>query len=782
MFLEVVLATCMLAGDGQTVADWLREQDMSHCVVEAMLRHRQSPEDVALAAQAIASDLRELADPMLQQHRQAQGEAILGELNLLLAAELELELASSAIRTMHRAQWMRRLGKAEQYVPATSSFSSRRIKLLIRDLERRRDQLADTPGAGTAAVAIARRDEMVAIDRLIRRAWSLNGWARLLESIASGDIVARRNATESFARVLELPANRLSPKYASLDLRRDPTVARSMLGLALVESATDRHDAALEWIQAATNTVVPDVVRAEAARWHVFVAAAAGRFDLISREIEQSAEDDPDLLVLAALESCAQSTSEATQVVSTAIGRLHELQDLERLRLVARRCPLVVTGPLAALAEALAAWDQALERDAQPEAWREVAVRMAEAGNHASSGGTGLPNTYDYQLGWAWRKAGEAIEAAAAYVASADAGFQVDECLALAIDAMAEAQPSSPRLIELLERSVHEQPSGRWWRRHVLQLASLSGRLGPDVMDRLLAIPSTDPDRALIDQALEVVAWYQVLQQPEVPEVLASYVRTVMPILLESSDPAQVRLVAARVASVSLALGSGGVDDCELALNYAQEVGVVDTSVELRSLRARWHAQQGDLVQAESDARAAMILDRSDPAVKTALREIVFAARDDLTDEDVLAAVAAALAMPLGEVPPNVRAQIGMLASMMLRRNPRDTVALQLLEGVLELGKGSSELLIARAGAASAQQDWHSAVLWWQRANHALPATSDAWFRSRYEGIYALSFVDLPRATAAARQHVGLYPTGGPSPWGELLLRLEADLAQGDAP
>ncbi len=782
MVLKVLILSGALASDGQAVVDWLERHGMQHCVVEARLRHQQTPEDAAAAAKSIAADLRNFDDALLAEQRRAQGELILGDLDLLTAAELELEMMSSTVRRMHQVLWERRLGQPVEYVASSSRYPARRIKTMIRNLQRRRQEVATAPGVGDAGVAMARRDEVVLIDRLVRRAWFLNGWARLLEGLLSEDGLVEDEARESFAQVIELPMHRLSPVHASLDLRSDPLVARSVFGLALVAVANGRPDAALAWMDAEMPLGVPDHVLMEAARWHVMVAAAVGRFDVVLDVLEQVADTDAELCVLAALESCQQSAPEAAQVVSLAVRHLHEQEDLERLRMVARQCPLQGTGARSELAMALAAWDRALQDDGVPAAWLSVAEQLWHATQEARRVGLVTPNALDYQLGWAWRQAGESTQAAAAFLQSVDANFRAEESLALAIDAMAASGSSPSELIELLARSLRQWPTGRWWVRHALQMAELTGSLEPDVEERLLAIPRSDPNRSRVDEAMERLAWRQLLDDPNDVSLLQAYVQVAMPLLMERDQSALIGQWAARIASASLALPSAGLEDAQLALDRAAELAVLDGSVELRCLRARWHAERGELVQATDDMLIAQQLDADHPGIESAWRAILAAVDEDASDEQVQAVVMASKALASRPLTDAVRVAVGQVAALGVTRDPTDLQALALLEEMVSQSEPPAALVVMRAQAATAQGDWTSAAEWWQRASQGVVQQGPAWFEARYEMIRALARVDAALARATIDQHVGLYPDGGPSPWGPRLLDLQKALRQGSLP
>ncbi len=780
MIVEALVIVAAIGSDGQAVSQWLTSHGLGDSVVEAWSQSRDEPGRASAMAMAIAHDLRREDDDLLVESRREQADQLLDSLELLEAAQLELEIISSSIRSRHRAQWNRKLGRSTRVIPAASRSSWSRANELIAKLKRRRGRLFDTPGSGDAAVATARRTELVAIDRIIRRAWALDGWARLLEGRAHGDAASLRRAMKSFARVLEVPVLQLNPEAASRDLRRDATVARSTVGLALALAATGRDEEALEWMELSASPEVRSSVRLDAARWHVLLAAEAGRFDVVRDVLERAGDDDPDLGVLAAIESCHHQDNAARSVVNQVVNSLAEQSDTGRLRLIGRVCELPTGVSIVSLAAAMSAWDVATASSVSPDQWAALGDQLVQAALAAGQDGVEVPATVDYLVGWAYRRGNHPEEAAAAFLGSADAGVMTEESLAMAADALSSINSNATR--DTLVRALNQFPDGRWWRRHALQLARLDGRLDSRWRDRLGVIPSTDPDRGAIDAVLEALAWNQYSNTPRDHEVAVEYLHVVMPMLLDSRNAKDVAAWTPRAVAAALSLGIAGRSDADAALSYAQEFGVVESSPGLLSQRAHLRVLHGDIVAAELDAASACGLAPDSDACEAADLLVLQAVQGDTSLADLQAALRSGRRLITEDNRRSVLLRVGQVAAALAAHSPPDVSAVKTLDDVLALGMATGPLLSARAQAATNQKQWSAALQWWQRAGEQWNRDQPEWFETRLEYLTALSHVDSAAAITAVSQHLSLYPGGGPAPWGDRFESLKVLLQSGTDP
>ena len=102
------------------------------------------------------------------------------------------------------------------------------------------------------------------------------------------------------------------------------------------------------------------------------------------------------------------------------------------------------------------------------------------------------------------------------------------------------------------------------------------------------------------------------------------------------------------------------------------------------------------------------------------------------------------------------------LASVLLHAQPYDTEML-MLAGTLAEGAGEY---------GAAMEHWRVLVAGSQRGG-------DAWFEARVHQLHALERVDRTKALASIQQHVHMYPTYGPEPWGDQLKAIHARLTGG---
>jgi hypothetical protein len=77
---------------------------------------------------------------------------------------------------------------------------------------------------------------------------------------------------------------------------------------------------------------------------------------------------------------------------------------------------------------------------------------------------------------------------------------------------------------------------------------------------------------------------------------------------------------------------------------------------------------------------------------------------------------------------------------------------------------------------ADAAGDQKRALDCWRTLMSGLDQGSPEWFEARYESLRLLAVAEPSRAKQVLAQHVVLYPSYGPDPWGVKLKKLEEEL------
>jgi hypothetical protein len=94
-----------------------------------------------------------------------------------------------------------------------------------------------------------------------------------------------------------------------------------------------------------------------------------------------------------------------------------------------------------------------------------------------------------------------------------------------------------------------------------------------------------------------------------------------------------------------------------------------------------------------------------------------------------------------------------------------------------------AEVSLRRLALASEQAgDFAGASANWKTILEAVPASSEAWFEAKYQTMRLLSKIDIDKARAAMREHLILYPNGGPDPWGAKIGELDGTMGPGTPP
>jgi hypothetical protein len=100
---------------------------------------------------------------------------------------------------------------------------------------------------------------------------------------------------------------------------------------------------------------------------------------------------------------------------------------------------------------------------------------------------------------------------------------------------------------------------------------------------------------------------------------------------------------------------------------------------------------------------------------------------------------------------------------------------------VFESGTATAEGLVRTASLSELFENTEVALECWLRLVEQLSDSDVRWHRARYESLRLLVSADPERARLVYKQYTTLYPEGSPSPWGERLGALFADIA-GDGP
>lgn len=109
-------------------------------------------------------------------------------------------------------------------------------------------------------------------------------------------------------------------------------------------------------------------------------------------------------------------------------------------------------------------------------------------------------------------------------------------------------------------------------------------------------------------------------------------------------------------------------------------------------------------------------------------------------------------------------------------------LALELDRAILKAVPRSESALRRVARLAESAGQTEEALECWRVLLSGVRSGSTEWYEARYHSLRLLSQIDAPRAREAMRQHKILYPSFGPSPWGERLRELDAQLGDGAPP
>lgn len=113
---------------------------------------------------------------------------------------------------------------------------------------------------------------------------------------------------------------------------------------------------------------------------------------------------------------------------------------------------------------------------------------------------------------------------------------------------------------------------------------------------------------------------------------------------------------------------------------------------------------------------------------------------------------------------------------------PMRDLAIKLDRTILSV-QPRAEVSLRRLARASEQAgDFVGASASWKTILEAVPAASEAWFEAKYQTMRLLSKIDIDKARAAMREHLILYPNGGPDPWGAKIGELDGTMGPGTPP
>jgi hypothetical protein len=125
-------------------------------------------------------------------------------------------------------------------------------------------------------------------------------------------------------------------------------------------------------------------------------------------------------------------------------------------------------------------------------------------------------------------------------------------------------------------------------------------------------------------------------------------------------------------------------------------------------------------------------------------------------------------------------------AALELSKRTGDTqqrdLAIRLDRTILSVQPRMEVSLRRLAEASESAGDFATASANWRTILDAAPAASELWFEAKYQAIRLLSKLDISKARAAMREHLILYPTGGPEPWGKKIEELDASMGPEPVP
>lgn len=107
---------------------------------------------------------------------------------------------------------------------------------------------------------------------------------------------------------------------------------------------------------------------------------------------------------------------------------------------------------------------------------------------------------------------------------------------------------------------------------------------------------------------------------------------------------------------------------------------------------------------------------------------------------------------------------------------PMRDLSLKLDTALLAAQPNAEEPLRRTARTSEAGGDAAKALDCWRTLMSGLAAGSPEWFEARYHSLRLLAASDAARARQVLQQHVVLYPSYGPEPWGAKIKEIEANL------
>ncbi|MDX2114952.1 MAG: hypothetical protein SFZ24_04925 [Planctomycetota bacterium] len=340
-----------------------------------------------------------------------------------------------------------------------------------------------------------------------------------------------------------------------------------------------------------------------------------------------------------------------------------------------------------------------------------------------------------------------------------------------------------------------------------------------EAVRRLLAIPERAPiaSRARHHAARLLYERFLAAKEPQDRAAAAAAFLDVAEPLHESvraaSAPADAESVrrsistARRVLDVLLSLSEPPADRAQRALDGLRALVDLDRASaaelahELRFRAAQVALARGRWSEASDSARA--LEDEGAPLAASALRlmlkdaldrwsaarlepgvRLVIARQIIDAGRRVLAAESRDTADLTDQRTASILAAIAQANAHLFRAEQDDYAGREALEQYLSLLSAhprNAQLLREHALLAEERGLHERAHESWRTLAAGLEDRSDAWFEARVRSIETLARFDPEAARAALEQHRVLFPTLGPTPWGERLLSLQLALPRGKA-
>lgn len=388
------------------------------------------------------------------------------------------------------------------------------------------------------------------------------------------------------------------------------------------------------------------------------------------------------------------------------------------------------------------------------------------------------------------------------------------------VDALARRDAA---VAEFLRRYPDDQRCGA-----LLLRQSASGRLAPDqAAESLLRVPADSPSgpAARREAARLLYARWREAPEGQKPQAAARFVGVAEAIFREEASAASPdksgptdhasravvigrQLLDATLTPPSIdAARAAAVLEALTAIGASGAADLAPHRAELLYRRAQLAAARNDDLAADAaaDELHASASADADQRFRSAVSRFLYrravlawrSSQDEALARRIIRHGARVLVevVPQGSRPPTqpespdavvaLHAAIGQAAAW-LDANTTDpdarALADRMFRAALELQPSNETVLRRLAEHAERGGDTPVAIDCWRRLASGAEAGSPSWFEARYRLCAVLAKADPAAARELLSQHRALYPTYGPSPWGEQLRALADRLGSGGAP